>query len=47
MAHFRTSPAARRSAALLRACLLGSAVLTLAGCYGPPKPLVLYPDGLS
>ena len=44
MAHSRTSPAARRSVALLRACLLGSAVLTLAGCYGPPKPLVLYPD---
>ena len=44
MAHFRTSPAARRSVAVVRGCLLGSAVLTLAGCYGPPKPLVLYPD---
>jgi pilus assembly protein CpaD len=44
MAHSRTSPAARRSVAVLRACLLGGAVLTLAGCYGPPKPLVLYPD---
>lgn len=44
MAHSRTPPAARRSVAVLRACLLGSAVSTLAGCYGPPKPLVLYPD---
>ena len=44
MAHSRTSRPARRSVALLRACLLGSAVLTLAGCYGPPKPLVLYPE---
>ena len=44
MAHFRTLPAARRSVALLRGCLLAGAVSTLAGCYGPPKPLVLYPD---
>ena len=44
MAHFRTSPAARRSVAVLRACLLAGAVSTLAGCYGPPKPLVLYPE---
>lgn len=43
MAHSRT-PTARRSAAVVRAFLLGGAALTLAGCYGPPKPLVLYPD---
>jgi len=44
MAHVRTSPAAALRKAVLRACLLGGAAVALAGCYGPPKPLVLYPD---
>lgn len=44
MAYSRTSPPAALRAAVLRACLLGGAALTLAGCYGPPKPIVLYPD---
>ena len=44
MAHSRPSPAAKLRRSVLRACLLGGAAIALAGCYGPPKPLVLYPD---
>jgi pilus assembly protein CpaD len=44
MAHSHPSPAAGLRKAILRACLLGGTAVALAGCYGPPKPLVLYPD---
>jgi pilus assembly protein CpaD len=43
MARSRSAPSGRRKA-VLRALALGGVTLALAGCYGPPKPLVLYPN---
>jgi pilus assembly protein CpaD len=43
MAHSRSASAARRIAAL-RVVTLGGLALALAGCFGPPKPVALYPD---
>ena len=44
MAHSRIGLRAPRRLAQLRTAAFAAVTLALGGCYGPPKPLVLYPD---